>query len=160
MTNNKKLTPSEILKALADGKLLCDDTTIFKLEDGYVQSRCLMDLNSKFVNCGCLINQLFLADLYIYPPPEPKKNLLERFSKRFGINITYEPGHILTDISKSICSDELIAWLDWQPESRAVTKKKLSEKFKEKFSDTRSYSGWLLSDADLFYKWIKENEDE
>lgn len=77
---NKKLTPSEILRALADGKAIKYGDCFYKFIDGliYYRFEYLSDdyqIEDNF-NLNYILSQ---RGIEIYTPPEPKKKLSEGF---------------------------------------------------------------------------------
>lgn len=158
---NKKLTPAEILRALAGEKYLCDDVHLFKLVDGCLCHRNIMDRERYFTGWDEGLTSFVARDLYIFTPPPKPKNLLERFAERFSVELTYDCGHLYTNYASGILK-KVAYWLYQQPESRIKEKpKSLSERFKESWFYEINKSNHIdFASKNQFYDWLKEQEDE
>lgn len=111
MTNNKKLTPSEILRALADGETLCCSVQLYRLEGKLIWSKSLFDEKSEFLPCDDEINLILTTDSYIYEPPEKPKKLSELFLEDF--NCYSFDSHKFIEFQKD-WQEEVYNWLKKQ----------------------------------------------
>lgn len=97
----RKLTIEEAIKKYAESKPLYYNDRLW-------QSYEVKDLG---------LTRFIEADWYEYKP-EKKKNLLERFADWCDVELTYDSGYIYTNIIRTLDSDDVITWLEKQPESR------------------------------------------
>lgn len=121
----KKLTMAEAITKLENGEqILSHGNWCIRRRNGKIETDIYGDAKSTvWGNSTIKVEGMLATEWFEWIEPPKPKNLLERFANWQDIKLTYDSGHIYTDINRDINTDDFINWLDKQPESRLIIKK-------------------------------------